>query len=248
MKRFVVLSTQRTGSTLLISSLDSHPGIFCAGEIFFPRSGSEYAINRYARLSSLNRVQHTFCRGRLVRRFLDEFYERTGYAAIGFKYMYSQARHIPRRYPSALKYLHEHSIPVIHNVRQNKLRVLLSRISARSSGVYRSDRPVGLGPVNVPLGHLLEELRQLERADETWKRRMSGHDYLQVSYESFVGNQADQVRSILDFLDIEDAHELNSPFVKVSSRTIEETVQNYDELSRTLAGTEFEWCLHREIR
>lgn len=34
MTKFIVFTTPRTGSTLLVKSLDTHPEIFCAGEIF----------------------------------------------------------------------------------------------------------------------------------------------------------------------------------------------------------------------
>jgi len=34
MTRFVILTTQRSGSTVLTRTLDEHPDIFCAGEIF----------------------------------------------------------------------------------------------------------------------------------------------------------------------------------------------------------------------
>ena len=36
MKEFVVLSGQRSGSTLVIRSLDTSPDIYCAGEILHP--------------------------------------------------------------------------------------------------------------------------------------------------------------------------------------------------------------------
>src|SRR3954464_11657072 len=34
MTKFVILTTQRSGSTVLTRTLDEHPEIFCAGEIF----------------------------------------------------------------------------------------------------------------------------------------------------------------------------------------------------------------------
>ena len=35
MTKFVIFTTPRTGSTLLIKSLDNHPEVLCAGEVFF---------------------------------------------------------------------------------------------------------------------------------------------------------------------------------------------------------------------
>ena len=94
MGKFVIISTKRTGSTLLIELLDSHPAVLCAGEIFFPPSGSEYAFRRYVEQSAGRKFMHQILRRRLVKEFLDEFYAQDGYDAIGFKYMYSQARQL----------------------------------------------------------------------------------------------------------------------------------------------------------
>jgi len=35
MEKFAIFTLPRTGSTLMVKTLDSHPQIFCAGEIFF---------------------------------------------------------------------------------------------------------------------------------------------------------------------------------------------------------------------
>ena len=47
MTKFVIFTTPRTGSTLLIKSLDTHPEIMCAGEIFFFRGAAFHNEHRY---------------------------------------------------------------------------------------------------------------------------------------------------------------------------------------------------------
>lgn len=244
--QFVVVSTQRTGSTMLIKLLDSHPAVLCPGEIFFPGSGSEYAIRRYVAKSGLRKLRHEIARAALVREFLDQFYDQPGCSAVGFKYMYSQARRIPRLYPSVVDYIIESGMPVIHGVRNNLLRVVISRIASKSSGVYRSTDALQLQPVHVPVRNLRKALSGLHREKESWQRRFSGQPYLQVSYESLLSQRTLQERRLLDFIGVEYHEPLTSPFQKMSSGSIRNLVANFDQVKRELMGSEFEWCVEDE--
>ena len=246
MGKFVVISTQRTGSTLLIKLLDSHPAVLCAGEIFFPASGSEYAIRPYVEQSAGRKLRHQILRSKFVKTFLDEFYAQDGFGAIGFKYMYSQARHIPRCYPSVLRYIEDNKIPVIHGVRKNSLRVMLSRLSSKSSGVYRTTTPVKSRPIYVPVDTLARELSRLQEEDSKWEKKLSGLPYMQVDYESLVSNRAVEEKRLLDFIGIEYQGALTSPFQKVGANNIQTVIENYNEVERELKGTEFEWFLADE--
>lgn len=246
MGKFVVISTQRTGSTLLIKLLDSHPEVLCAGEIFFPPSGSEYAIRKYVEQSSGRKLRHQLFRSGLVWEFLDDLYAQEGYGAIGFKYMYSQARHIPRCYPSVLRYILENEIPVIHGVRKNALRVVLSRLASKASGVYRSSAPVESRPIHVPAKTLKRELSRLREADIKWENRLSGLPYLQVDYESLVSNREREERRLLGFIGVEYQGALTTPFQKVGANSLQAMIENYAEVERVLKGTEFECFLADE--
>ena len=75
MCRFVIVNTQRTGSTHLVKLLDSHPSILCAGEIFYPPSGSEYAIQKYINQKLSRKIRNLAYRSGLVEEFLDDFYK-----------------------------------------------------------------------------------------------------------------------------------------------------------------------------
>lgn len=248
MRMFVVISTQRSGSTLLIKLLDSHPSVLCAGEIFFPPSGSEYSIRRYVERTATRKIRHQIQRSGLVNEFLDDFYSQGGYAAIGFKYMYSQARRIPRCYPSVLRYIEDNNVAVIHCVRKNALRVILSRLSSKSSGVYRSTTPIKSKPVYVPVDTLAQELSRLRDENSKWQNKLSRYTYIQVDYESLLSNRAVEEKNLLDFIGAEYQGALTSPFQKVGANSIQAMIENYDEVERELKDTEFECFLADESR
>lgn len=242
-RKFVVLSTQRTGSTMLIHLLNSHPAVLCPGEIFFPGSGSEYALNKYVRSSFSRRFRHQVVRPALVREFLDRFFAQEPYQAIGFKYMYSQARHVPRLYPSVPRYIRENKLAIIHGVRRNKLKVLLSRIASKSSGVYRADTPVKKQPIEVPIKGLEGHLEALDREDDIWQRKMAGLPYLRVEYESLLSDRPGEELRLLQFLGVDPSIGLESPFVRMASGPVCKLISNLKEVESVLRGTKFEWCL-----
>lgn len=232
---------------MLISLLDSHPDVLCAGEIFSPGSGSEYAIGKLASSSTRNRLRHQLTRSALVEEFLENYYAQPGYKAIGFKFMYSHARHLPRLYPSALQHILQNKIPVIHNIRENKLRVVLSRVASKSSGVYRSEKPVAREPLVLPTKGLLKELTKLKQEDESWAAKFTQQPYLKVVYESLLKDSAGENLRLQQFIDVEHTDELSTSYVKLNTGSVESMLKNFDEVERELSNTEFEWCLSREI-
>jgi LPS sulfotransferase NodH len=140
--RFVVLSSQRTGSTLLVRSLDSVPEIFCAGEIFHFGKHTHHREFQYPYLkpgkNALARAAAVLLQKRRLERHLAYFYGRAGegVCAVGFKLMVSQAG----RYPAIVGWLRRHSLTAIVLYRRNTFDATLSYCMARMTGRYHSDR------------------------------------------------------------------------------------------------------------
>ena len=136
---FIIITSQRTGSTMLVRLLDSHPDVFCLGEMFFQKKESDYSYRTYFGANYSRKILNVFNRASAVKGYLDEFYSRNNCGATGFKFMYGQARSFPPRFPSVLDYAKKNEIKIIHNICSNYLRLLTSRVSAKKSGVYRFD-------------------------------------------------------------------------------------------------------------
>jgi len=144
-REFVVIATQRTGSTLLVRSLDSACDIFCAGEIF--HSGPR-TLHREFQYPYLKRSRNIIGRaaalvlqkGR-VQRHLAHFYGTAGQdvRAVGFKLMVSQAD----RNPAILGWLQRRRVTAIFLHRQNTFDAALSYCMAALTGRYHSDRMNG---------------------------------------------------------------------------------------------------------
>ena len=200
---FVILTSQRTGSTLLVRSLDSHPEVCCPGETFYRGRNSDLTIFNYAKRRRTGTFDLWFRRGRLVHEYLDWFYSLQGYAAIGFKFMYGQARRLPPRFPQVVDYITANNVTVIHNIRENYLAVLLSRILAKGTGIYRAEQPVRTKAVEIPVRGLLHELERMRGTDRQWAGIMAGLPYHMVTYEALVASPEAETARLLAILGID---------------------------------------------
>jgi len=103
MTKFVIFTTPRTGSTLLIKTLDTHPEIMCAGEIFLYKkdmthSGIQYPFWRMPYIGNkLNSMFNFPMIWLYLNRFLKRFFsaDYKSEKAKGFKLMFYQTRYAP---------------------------------------------------------------------------------------------------------------------------------------------------------
>lgn len=239
---FVVLTTQRNGSTWVVSVLNSLDGVTAQSELFLPRPRSPelrwdsgFAYPRY--VESRDEV------GRLrpfsVFRYLDRFYASTQDAA-GFKLMYSQVK----SYPETLLYLVRHKIPTIHLVRRNHLDVLISFAVKREIGrahiLAEGERPTDVR-VELPLATLVKDLERLQRRHDIARRtlRVLRLRHLEVAYEELAADPS-RFGALLAFLDVQASAELaRSNIVKTRVGSQRDVVGNYEDVKGHLEGTRF---------
>jgi LPS sulfotransferase NodH len=245
MTRFVVLSTQRSGSTWVVDMLNSHPGVLTYSELFMhggegtPNWGAEQEIpywQTYARDRRGGRVARPYW----LWHYLGEaFKERPGVDAIGFKLMYSQLTRISRPLMPALWMKR---VRIIHLIRRNALDVVLSR----EAGAARQGR------LHARDGEEVEQVR-LSLETDTLIRRMTLHEraiagarvrfkrvglpYTEVVYEDLAADET-LFASLFEFLGVEPAP-VSSSLQKLNPTAHEELIENYGEVRDALADTEF---------
>ncbi|MBA3564578.1 MAG: sulfotransferase [Gammaproteobacteria bacterium] len=244
MKKFIVAGTQRSGTTLVTTSLDSHPSIHCAGELFkMRRPRGEVNVMDSGYLSYLDsamraRLTHRLSKRFSVRAFLDEFFDRPGFEAIGFKLMINQTN--PGRFPMVIDYLIERQISVIHVFRENVVKVYLSRLVARHTSVFHIiAEPQKLSRLRIETGDLVSQLSKIEtqfrQINETFQDKVP---YLEVTYEEHVANPEKQAQRLLSFLELPSVP-LSSPLVKIAPDDLSLTINNMAEVEQCLHGTRY---------
>jgi len=252
MTRFVLLSTQRSGSTWVVDMLNSHPRVVAYTELFIHGAATrtKWAGERDLDFWQVAIRQPGAPRGRLGRtrllwRYLGQVYrERPGVDAVGFKLMYSQLR-VARPLVPALVLKRPR---IVHLVRRNALDLVLSKETGAARGALhaKAGEDVRAVTVRLPTEDLLERLaaheQEVEQARARFRRLRL--PYLEVGYEDLVRDQGAGFTAIFAFLGVPPSGELSSSLQKLNPTSHEQLIENYGEVSALLAGTRFEPLLH----
>ena len=252
---FVILSTQRTGSTWVQDVLSSHPLVCAHGELFleygrgFPDSERFGPVNvEYFESWFRNRGSGDgpVSRARHAIPYLNQFYSHGDEVrAAGFKLMYSQLR----RNPMVGTYTATRRVRVVHLVRKNLLNVLLSHATSDARGQAHAWAGEAVREVQVSLDPeaTVTKLKALERQVSLARffLRVGRLPVNELIYEDLFTDSSgfDEVFEFLG-VDPEAAHALASSMKKLNSAPKDELIENWDELSQALVGTRFEQYLH----
>jgi LPS sulfotransferase NodH len=221
--RFIVHSLGRSGSTLLTDLLACHPDVECDGEILSHRlmvTSPERLVRDRARL----------------------FRSRT----YGFKMR-------PRHYADQriadpagfLERLHGDGWRVLHLERRNLLRIALSWVASRQTGVVHRtfrDRNRAVARGYVPIDLLREQLTRVSREVAVEEAALARVPHLRLSYEEDLVREDTRqptMNRVFDYLDLPPAT-VSTKYVRLSSDRFEDFVENYDEMAAALAGTQYE--------
>ncbi|MFK5951081.1 MAG: sulfotransferase [Methylococcales bacterium] len=243
MKKFVLVGTQRSGTTFIRHCLNSHDDILCHGELFFKNYPHEEGYFKQKETLLAGGLRHLLFRSSMVRRYLDCYYSRVGYQAVGYKLMYAQTRWIPYSFPAALSYINDNALSVIHVIRENVLKTHLSREVARQRKVYHAQNKAEIKKIILDTGNLLNELNKIKAENIWWEKSFGNKDYLAISYESFVANKEKESKKILDFLDVVNNQDLVSSNVKITSDILSDVIENYADVVTCLKTSDFSYCL-----
>lgn len=260
MIKFLIITQPRSGAAWFMSCLNSHPQIYCPRlptlfttynlspiKWFHPHFLSvDKPISPYYkyRSSSLKRqIAHRFNRNKLIYDFLSDLYaEHHNVRAVGFKVNYSQIK----KYRVTISWVKQNDIKIIHLVRNNPLKKLVSHKIAHTRNLLHSTQPVEPIKVRIDPKILKKHLRKRQRSFDKQKLFIETLDvpFLEVSYESLVADHDTETRKVLKFLGIDKFMPLTSELVKVNPDSLEDIIENYSEVKQTLINTEFENFLY----
>ncbi len=246
MDKFIVLAAHRSGNTLLLSSLESHPQIRCHKRVFtinvvirrflmVDRPSSPFYQFRTASIN--RRLDYIFRKKQLVNEFMTELCRPSdGVKTVGVRVIYAEAD----KHPEILEWAIENEVGIIHLIRQNSLKTLISSETARKRGLSHSTSQVKPVTVHLSPFKLKMQLSRLAGQIEKYRTRLKGIPHLELFYESFVANRETETRRILNFLGIDQVRPLTTNLVKLNPDSLERVIENYREVKQALNGTTFE--------
>lgn len=257
---FVVVGTQRSGSTLVASLLDSVPTIRCAEEILLEEDPPDPQSYRYFRRSALSIWSRALLsRSRCVVDYVDAFFAgaHPTLDAVGFKLMYNQL--VDRRlamvaYHHAwtvrsfysrklIRSLRERDVLVVHLVRPNTLEVLVSRRLAESTNVWHSREGARKERIKVTLEPktVCNELEAIEAGTRAVDSVFAGFRCLRVSYSDVSRRPGEALQPVLCDLGVKTTGPIRTPLRKLSPQFVGDSIRNFEVVEARLAGTRFHW-------
>jgi len=239
-KDFFILTAPRSGSTVLTRTLDQHPQIFCAGELFhpndkiyhaewhFPFIGTKKKKGFSRKIFSLTNYIKGYISGvSHIKKFYSSRNEKT---IRGFKLMNGHTKD----FPTVWNYLKNQDLKIIVLIRKNTFREALSSFRARKIGVFHSadDASLAEQKINVNAALLKNRVEELEAINKNILNLSEGKDRIIINYEEFE-NWQQMLDKIFKFLNITQI-EMQPELRKISAEDWRNGVENYQQVEETL--------------
>ncbi|MCE2497132.1 MAG: hypothetical protein J4F31_11245 [Flavobacteriales bacterium] len=220
--KFVFFGKGRSGTTLLVSLMNSHPDLFCDGE----------TLNK--------KVARPLGRIRTRERLSPK-------SVYGFKLLSYQLRDLhdfddPKAF---LQSLIDDGYKLIHLRRHNNLRQVLSRLYVEHRMAYHAKKGSSTGPLEkmtLDVEDLKVQLGRSASLDQFEAQVLDGLTYLPVSYEDDLEDKAkhpETMSKVFHFLKLH-YHEPKAGLKKITTKKLSGFIANADEVEQVLRGTEYE--------
>jgi hypothetical protein len=177
---------------------------------------------------------------RLIRRYLTEArickFQLEMRPVMAFKAMYNQIRP-----PWLMSFLRERkNLRILHLRRDNLLK---SYVSKQLLGRKRRHSTEPLAPMRIAVSAsgAIKYMRHMVAEYDRHERLFADHERLALCYETMIegpGLAPQVARDICRFLGVPE-HPMQSKLVKVNPERLQDFVENYDELARAVANSEF---------
>lgn len=232
--RFLVLGAPRTGTSLMIETLDAHPQIRCYGGVF--NRGSQGALDPDAD-DIAHWIEKLFnSDARLDQPQTQRPEPPEGPQAVGFKVHYEQWR--DRRAREVLRALPH--LKIVHVVRDDVLRTLISAKAAAARKSYQSrEKPAGPpAPVHIDREELEAAAHDYAESRARFEKDFGAHARLEIEYQAWRSHRVALLRRVQSFVGVPVRDDLSTDLVKTGTSSLKEALSNFEALRKEVRGTE----------
>jgi len=219
-QRFAIVGNARTGSNFLLDGLKSSPSIRMYHEIFADHN---------------RRVGEDF-----DKVFSTVFQpESKSTKVVGFKVFYNHLTDDEWQ-----KFLTCRDLKIIHLIRRNRLRTVISLEIAFKTGQWTKSGKSNPGEfkekrLKLDASKLIKRLEQIEAGETTARIRFRDRKILEVVYENLVRSPQSVFDSISAYLGVEGIDPNKIRLRRQNPETLQQLIINYDEVDAALRNTRF---------
>ncbi|GAB2267265.1 hypothetical protein Dimus_002251 [Dionaea muscipula] len=235
---FAILSTQRSGSGWFETLLNSHTNISSNGEIFSVKVRRRNISTIMENLDNLYNLD-----------WLSSASKNECTAAVGLKWMLNQG--LMQNHKEIVKYFNRKGVSLIFLFRRNLLRRMISILAnsfdrdakplngthkSHVHSPYEAEILARYKPL-INASSLIRQLREVAEMTTKGLEYFKSTRHILLYYEDIVTNRSKLI-DVEDFLRVPRMN-LTSRQVKIHRGPLSEQVGNWDEVQKTLNGTEF---------
>ncbi|XP_066388035.1 uncharacterized protein [Miscanthus floridulus] len=235
---FVIISMQRSGSGWFETLLNSHPNVSSNGEIFSVRDRRENISSIFETLDRLYDMD-----------WITSAAKNECTTAFGLKWMLNQG--LMENHRDIVNYLNRRGAMVIFLFRRNTLRRLISvsannydRKTKQLNGIHKSHvhskeeaEILARFKPELDVSTLIPSIRNAQRAMRTCLGRFSNTRHMVLYYEDVIRDR-NALSRVQEFLGVP-VRKLSSKHVKIHTRPLPDLVDNWEQVSQVLNGTQY---------
>lgn len=220
--KFVIFAQARTGSILLGSLLNSHPKIFCDGEIFSVWNKNLFFPFQYIQCHATRRENRVY----------------------GWQLKIDQLILLQRTDPQQFMFhLQKSGWKIIYLRRANLLRQAISELIARSRDEWAdtTKTPLRNLRIHIDCNRLLDLIKYREKMLRQEENALKNLLYLPVVYEADLlqsQRQQETLNCIFNYIGLSSIS-VKTKYFRTTSDRLSDFVQNYDEMVSAVKQTDY---------
>jgi len=258
--KFIILTTQRTGSTYLRLWLNNHPEIESHGEILMPESRNKIGFPSSISKKTIKYQLYTnYILNKLLNKYIilkilfNNYFSKEIYMYLN-NLFYSQnpphyyTKHLEsnikatgfklmynqiENFKIIKKWIKTNKPKIIYLERADKIAQCNSKYTAKVNKLHHTSDEIELSPYKANRSFFRKCLRRQKDIENKIKLFLnkSNSEILHIYYEDFVGSNCQKTKKkILSFLSVNHNYDYDVHLKKINKVPIKNFIKNYDEI------------------
>jgi len=241
MKKYIILTTQRTGSNFLATKISGHPDVQYLGEVFRETGKmKEVPFSYYAfkRKDFSSRTKSIFSKSNLANDYLDFVFNYGEKEVVGYKLMVEELW----KFPELQNALLNKDISFLKLKRNNILKRLISFQMAMKNKkwLFKKGEEVKVKTLTLETDKLISQLEANEKEEKVIDEFGPNEKSIDLNYET-ITSDPEEINRVLDFIGakVNDSANLESYLKKQTNDDLTQVIENYEEVEKCLSNTKY---------